>query len=264
LLLSNRDNDDRRSLLAAVQARDDARTVVCQSWRAPQNASSAERLRIYASAMFADVMAGQVGLTLLETPLAWLAGLPPELTGRQIVLASMDEVRQMPFPRHVKAIDDKRINPQVYQSAHDISVERIGGDCLTLSSRPVNLTVEARFFVSEAQIVAGSFYMRDRRPAIARLDASREAQLLTDFAADAVAQLHDTMPAGTVIDVGLIDDRQPVIVEANAAWASGLYACDPARALESILHASITDAELRGTQIDPTFIRPPPHVDFGV
>lgn len=39
------------------------------------------------------------------------------------------------------------------------------------------------------------------------------------------------MPAAIALDVGLIKGRGWAVVEANSAWGSGIYGCDPSKML---------------------------------
>ena len=58
------------------------------------------------------------------------------------------------------------------------------------------------------------------------------------------------LPPAVVLDVGYITGRGWGVVEANAAWGSGLYGCDPAAVLHVLQRACIagdrvTDADRR-------------------
>lgn len=44
-------------------------------------------------------------------------------------------------------------------------------------------------------------------------------------------------PLGVVLDVGVIEGRGWAVVEANAAWGSGIYGCDPAAILPVLARA---------------------------
>jgi len=46
------------------------------------------------------------------------------------------------------------------------------------------------------------------------------------------------LPKAAVIDVGWITGKGWAVVEQNAAWGAGIYACDPEEYLKVIRHAS--------------------------
>jgi hypothetical protein len=59
------------------------------------------------------------------------------------------------------------------------------------------------------------------------------------FAGQLLAAHAETLPSAVVVDIGMIraaDGREnPAVIEANMAWASGHYACEPDRALDVVL-----------------------------
>jgi hypothetical protein len=52
------------------------------------------------------------------------------------------------------------------------------------------------------------------------------------------------IPPAIVIDVGKIRDRGWAVIEANAAWAAGIYGCDPLQVLSVLEHACVHRAHL--------------------
>ncbi|MFB7264339.1 ATP-grasp domain-containing protein, partial [Streptomyces nojiriensis] len=50
-------------------------------------------------------------------------------------------------------------------------------------------------------------------------------------------------PSTAVVDVGLPDGGGWAVIEANPAWSSGGYACDPERVLDVVLRAAGPTAE---------------------
>jgi hypothetical protein len=47
------------------------------------------------------------------------------------------------------------------------------------------------------------------------------------------------LPPAVVVDVGQIEGQGWAVVEANAAWGSGLYGCDPIAVLDVLRRASV-------------------------
>jgi hypothetical protein len=55
-------------------------------------------------------------------------------------------------------------------------------------------------------------------------------------------------PPAFVLDVGIIDGRGWAVVEFNECWASGIYACDPHRVLDTLLRACVPSNTLTETE----------------
>ncbi|BFV60360.1 hypothetical protein KCMC57_up54640 [Kitasatospora sp. CMC57] len=83
-----------------------------------------------------------------------------------------------------------------------------------------------------------------RRPA--RQDRDRLAAAAGRHAAGAPLRRPAVRRRGAVVvDVGLLADGGWAVVEANPAWASGGYACDPDAVLDVVLRAAGPLSELR-------------------
>ena len=65
-----------------------------------------------------------------------------------------------------------------------------------------------------------------------------EEQGLRQFLTELLADHSVHLPKATVIDIGWITGRGWAVIEQNAAWGAGIYACDPERCLAVIRHAS--------------------------
>jgi hypothetical protein len=72
--------------------------------------------------------------------------------------------------------------------------------------------------------------------------------------ASVLADQEVALPVAVVLDVGLIAGKGWAVVEANAAWGSGIYGCDPAAVLPVLRRASIPRAAL--TDADARWARP--------
>jgi hypothetical protein len=51
------------------------------------------------------------------------------------------------------------------------------------------------------------------------------------------------LPPSVALDVGHIDGSGWAVVEANAAWASGIYGCDPGKVLDVVARACVRGEE---------------------
>ena len=66
-----------------------------------------------------------------------------------------------------------------------------------------------------------------------------EHQAALAFAQAVASFAPDDQPPAFVVDVGLIDGRGWAVLEANPAWASGIYGCDPDSILKVVRRACI-------------------------
>jgi hypothetical protein len=66
------------------------------------------------------------------------------------------------------------------------------------------------------------------------------------------------LPPAVVVDIGRIAGRGWAIIEANAAWGSGLYGCDPDRVLAVLRCASLKQDAV--TANERAWLRPIPEV----
>ncbi|MGK5549257.1 ATP-grasp domain-containing protein [Streptomyces sp. URMC 127] len=230
LLLPPRLTASAESVRQAARRRG-LRTVQSASFTLPEDLCSAEHL--HAGPDFADVAAPVYGIAPLEAPRDWLAGLPRELTGREVRVMAIAEAYALRRPAFVKSPNDKSIRAMVYADGTRLpGPDAVEAETPVLVSDTVTFTAEYRLHCLDGMVHTGSRYAEDGRLALGPLPESARA-----FGADVLAVAGTALPSAIVIDVGLIDGRWAV-VEANAAWASGLYNACPDRALDVILRAA--------------------------
>lgn len=125
-----------------------------------------------------------------------------------------------------------------------------------LVSDIVAFAVEYRLFLLDGEVRTGSRYLTHGELDVVPLDEDpRRAEVLA-FAQHLASPY---LPSAVVVDVGLlVEGSRWAVVEANAAWASGHYACDPDAALDVVLHAARPEGEFGPA--DRAFLRPLPEV----
>jgi hypothetical protein len=123
-------------------------------------------------------------------------------------------------------------------------------DTEVLVSDIVDFTMECRLFVLDGSVHTASRYALEGRLDLAPVDPDALA-----FATDLFAAQAHTLPTAIVVDVGAIDGRWAVI-EANAAWASGIYLAEPDDVLDVCLVATRPTKDVPAR--DQPFIRPWP------
>jgi hypothetical protein len=237
LLLSSRHTEDNQQLW---------RAAVQRSWKVERVRGLTipifqdDHIVLYIESLFAPSVARHFGLRLLETPLDWLTTLPFEYRHRRVELTTLDAARKSTFPSFVKPPNEKSFTAQVYESPESLPVD-YDSDMAVLIAAPVEWMVEFRCFCLAGQVRTLSPYLRLGQ--LSRLDgfASNDQELseAKAFAERVLGDERVSVPRAIVLDVGVIRDAGWAVVEANAAWGSGIYGCDPNEVLNVIEHATV-------------------------
>lgn len=202
-------------------------------------------IAIYGESLFAIILSSALNHRIIEPTLDWLTNLPQHYTQREIIHMTMGEARQIQTPRFVKNSDGmKAFEAKVYASGDDLpSSEFYPDDYEVLVSEPVHWEVEYRCFIMEHSIKTMAIYLKD-----GELAKSTEGEWLHDeiesaeakaFCETLLADDSAPIPPACVIDVGRIHGRGWAVVEANPAYGSGIYGCDPRKALEVVNRTTI-------------------------
>lgn len=238
LVLSARDSVDRRALTTACEAVAQP-TRALSSWRVPQELRARTDVRLYAEALFAEVVADPLGLALLAPADEWLTQLPRHVLRRTVSVTTLGHARRGRFPMFLKGLDDKLggFASAVYESA-----ERLPSDVpdalSLLSAEPIPIDCELRLFCLDGRVLAGSGYWRHGAPWLIPL-ASTGLEHRARALIDRVWPISDGhLPNACVIDVASVEGEL-VILEGNGAWGSSLYACDGVAALPCVLGATV-------------------------
>jgi hypothetical protein len=217
-------------------------------WRVPEGLAGRE-VAVYGEPLFAAAVASTLSLALLETPFDWLTTLPPEYLRRGVHYAALGEARAHAGPAFFKPADDKCFRAGVYPSGADLPAsDLLPADTPVLLAEPVVWEVEYRCFVLDRAVATLSPYWRHGELAQAE-DGSwpalpEEVEEVGVFCTGVLADARVRVPPAVVVDVGRIADRGWAILEANAAWSSGIYGCDPNRVLPVLKQATMRQEEL--------------------
>lgn len=247
LILPPRYTEDTNLVRKAAIARG-WRVERLTSWRVPQKLTS--NLKgcdpvLYGEPLFAAVVADELGLQLIEAPLNWLTTLPDSLLGRQVQFMPLAEARKIGDRKFIKPASDKCFVAQVYESGTELPTDDIlPNDTPTLVSEPVVWEIEIRCFVQSRQVVTMSPYLRYGNLVQTEQGnwPAQEYELVQ--AATFIKQVLNTdidIPTATVIDIGIVEGFGWAVVEANAAWGSGIYGCDPHRVLSVVKSACVSN-----------------------
>ncbi|MEY9888243.1 hypothetical protein ABIA31_001883 [Catenulispora sp. MAP5-51] len=258
LVFSPRANDTSH-VLASVAHRRGLLTEHLTGWGVPEGFLVGGPAHLYAGALFADAVAADLGIGLLEPPDDWLTGLPREAVRREIRMLTMAEAWKLRAPAFLKPPNDKSFPARVYLEGTQLpGPDAVDSDTPVLASDPVRFTVEFRLHVIDGEIVTGAQYAIEGDLDIEPLAGHEAEQQILGFARDVLQESADKLPSAVVVDVGLIAEGDgkpaPAVIEANAAWASGHYAADPERVLDVVLRAAGPMTEIG--ERDRTFLRP--------
>jgi hypothetical protein len=236
LLLSTRNSEDNQQL-----------------WRcAVQRGWSVERARgvsipdiedaevvLYMESLFALSVAEQLGLRLLQPAETWLPNLPQEYVGRRIELTTLERCRQGLFPVFVKPPNEKSFTAQVVATPEELPSD-YDSSTPVLTSEPVRWGVEIRCFCLDGEVRTSSPYLRGGE--LSQLDgfSASDSELAdaTQLAERVLSDSRVSTPRAIVLDIGFMNEERWTVIEANAAWGSGIYGCDPSEVLNVVQHAT--------------------------
>ncbi|MBX7218468.1 MAG: ATP-grasp domain-containing protein [Blastocatellia bacterium] len=237
LILSPRYTPDSIALAgAAVEAGWNVERFL--SWRVPQHFSGVEPV-LYGESLFVAAIAEQLSLTLVAPPLDWLARLPVELCKRKVEFSTLGQAKAGCFPAFVKPADEKCFPARVYETGEHLAVAALVEDeTPVLVAEPVEWDIEFRCFVCHGEVMTLSPYSRHGvllQTETGEWPASEtEWQSAGEFARLVLGQTESPLPVAAVLDVGFLPERGWAVVEANPAWGSGIYGCDPVLVLETL------------------------------
>lgn len=183
----------------------------------------------YGSQIFCEVIAQQMGWKLILNPFDWLAKLKRPLVSRKVEFMTLGEAQQLKRTKFIKPADDKVFDAKVYKPGELKVHESVLATTPTLVSSVVNFVAEYRFFCSNEGVYTGSCYIMN-----GEINNPKNWEVGLDEASKFIENaIHNkelsTVPA--VIDVGRLANGKLAIIETNQAHSSGIYGCDPEKAL---------------------------------
>jgi hypothetical protein len=196
-------------------------------------------------------------VALLEAPFDWLARLPHKYRQRQVSYATVADARRLTGPAFVKPADaaNKCFDSGVYAGGWAIPERRGFPDSTpVLIAECVAWEVEYRCFVLEGTVTTFAPYARAghwvRSRDVRWIIPAAEADQVTRFCRSLAGDGKVSLPPAFTLDVGRIEGLGWAVIEANPAWSSGLYGCDPTRVLSVLRRAcvhqpSLTDDDRR-------------------
>lgn len=191
------------------------------------NVDGVESPCVYGEMQFCDIIAERLGLGLVEPPPEWLANLPREYTKRTVEFIRHGDLVNLEYLGRrgfYKPANDKVFAHGIYESGRDVPSKYVDINCPVLISDVVEFTHEYRCYVLDRDVKTHSIY--EWSGAIWDPNTSEAKALSADafsFATDVVKDSKVEMPSAFVLDVGLTENKQWMVIEANQAYASGIY-----------------------------------------
>ncbi|WP_395750695.1 ATP-grasp domain-containing protein [Prosthecobacter sp.] len=221
-----------------------------QAWRVPDELLSCQNnIIIYGEPLFAEAVADQLNLVLLEPAIDWLTSVPFKYLSRQIEFMTLGSARLLDSPAFVKPADGKIFDPKVYATGQDLpSEEQVDQDIPVLRSGIMDFRLEVRCFVLHRKLMTMSPYWREGELARSADDhwpfLPHEENEARSFVESILSDTTVPLPPACTLDVGKTSDGTWAIIEANPCWGAGLYGCAPSQVLQTIRSAIVPRSEV--------------------
>lgn len=202
-------------------------------WDVPEEFRS-DVIAVYGEDIFAEIVSEQCNIQLLKPKDHWLSTVSEDFTLRKIQYGKLKEFIYLKNT-FIKCSDFKSFKAGVYENINDIKgFDSLDLESMVFISEVVDWELEVRCFVLNGKIETYSTYWRNGEFDTNGLSATEEIGMFTFFE-NFIKENHSTLPKAVVVDFGIIRDKGWALIEANPAWCSGLYACNPSKALEVIV-----------------------------
>lgn len=193
---------------------------------------------VYGEIFTCDIMADRCGISLLDPPDYFLSKLDYKYRKRDIVCCHkhyaehcFNEFGSKVF---VKPANDKVFQYGVYHNFNDIPLRYVDGSCPIIMSAVVSWETEVRLYCLDGKVsTLGAYrYIGD----VAEEQELKEAE---EFGNEVLSKYKEILPSAVVLDVGRIFGVDGwAVVEANQAYASGIYAEADAEKILEIVYRS--------------------------
>lgn len=198
-------------------------------------------VRYYGNTLHSLQLEGHLPLSFGTIDPLLLTELPE--TRRTIALRRFGEITQpLTTACFVKPISEKWFPAKVYPVGATLPEGPLADDFAYVQT-PVIFTDELRCYVRGHEILTASLYRVDQvawdvselPPEALNFDDRIEGSCIPELVRRIRAVAKSRLPDGVVMDFGKLDSGVWSLIEFNEAWASGLYYCDPDRALDVIV-----------------------------
>lgn len=241
LILSPRYTSDTQALWQAVVKRDDWTVHRAYRYEVPWDI---ENPCVYGEMQFCDIIATKLGLNLLEPPDHFLESLPEKFTKRKVELRAHSSLWQVKERKFIKPANDKVFVAGVYEKGEHVPRRYIDPSCPVIVSDVVEFEVEYRCYLLDREVKTLSCY---EWPGALHQENPDHRQEVLAFMADLLEEDDLCLPSACVVDVGLIPEEGWAVIEANQAYASGIYHEADAEALLPIIARAASRGPVRAS-----------------
>jgi hypothetical protein len=208
-----------------------------------------QEIAIYGEGLFCGIIAERLGKVLIEPTMDWLVALPTDYLRRKVMFTQVGEARKITQPTFIKPAVGKLFKATVYRSGADLPDPDIQpDDTPALIAEPVVWGIEYRCFVLDRVVKTFSSYWKDgditENDAGEWVSSTEDDEAMLAFCQHLLNDPAVQVPPAFVLDVGYIDGRGWAVLEANPAWASGIYGADPAEVLPILARSCVDRSTL--------------------
>lgn len=232
LLINNRyDYSSNDIWKAAIKAKWNPERI--HDFNLKQMMEGYDTFRYYGNTLQQDFLKDQWPMKFIDFPRQIL--LFQDYTKRQIRLIRYDELKQpIEERKFIKPTYEKWFEAKIYEVGETI-VGAPKNDDLIYVSDIVNMIDEVRCFCLNGEILTSSYYRINKEVEMKLFDAQLGDTPIEQY----VKGLYETglIKGGITLDFAKLENGDWVFIEANEAWASGIYECDPDKCLEVIIHS---------------------------
>lgn len=191
-----------------------------------------------------------VNLNLSAPGPHWLTRVDVELLGRRVWAGQVKDLGSAPTSGFAKPAEAKvpALPATWYDDTSDFraAAQRLLVPNARVQVADVLLDIESEYrcFVRDQRVVTSCAYLlhncgeRRQRDGTWGTDPRIDEEGAHLFARDAVAAFGTDQPYAYNLDVARLRSGRFVVLEANPAWAAGVYICDPVAATETVIASS--------------------------
>lgn len=176
----------------------------------------------------------------------------PEITKRKIECFEYWLLKQ-PLEKRcfIKPAHEKFFEARIYEIGESINGSALDNDFIYVSET-MDFIDEVRCFVLNGDVLTSSLY-RINKISYQDVDLAPEQINFDDKIKDTSIEKYVKdiykkcdLPAGVVMDFGLLNNSDWALIEFNEAWASGLYYCNPEKCFDVIVNSEKEKKEILG------------------
>ena len=239
LALSTMYTKDSIRIAEAVRKRTDLSSSRFDRWNVPEH-DREQVVAVYGEDVFTDIVARQCNFSLIRPTNDWLVHVPLNYLKRKIEFTTVETIYNDQIRQFIKCVDFKFFKAGVYNNIQEVSgIEDLEASTELFTSEIVQWRFEVRCFVYQRTIKTYSNYAVNGIFDTTYEMIGRELNEFQQFTTEFLENRSISIPEAIVLDFGIIEGKGWALIEANPAWSSGIYECDPDKALDVILNSCI-------------------------